>query len=93
MFRTARAIGEAIATVATALAVMTTAAPAQYTTQRFGGMTFTSGPNGYNATEQRFGGMTFGSDSAGNNWNQQTFGGTTFTNGSGPAFDTGNDGW
>lgn len=75
-------------TAAMILAALTaTAAEAQqYTTQRFGNMTFTNGSNGYNATEQHFGGMTFGNDNQGNNWNTQQFGNQTFTNGTGPAF-------
>jgi hypothetical protein len=40
-----------------ALVLATPASAQTYTQQRLGGMTFTTGPNGYHATEQQLGGM------------------------------------
>jgi hypothetical protein len=77
--------------IAAALVAVTTAADAQmFTTQRFGGQVFTSGPGGYHATQQTFGCMTFGNDNLGNHWTTQQFGGQTFTNVQ-PGFN--NRGW
>lgn len=61
------------------IACLATPASAQtYTQQRLGGMTFTTGSNGYHAMEQRLGGMTFGSSGQGS-WMTQDLGNTRTT--------------